>query len=94
MYKKETFNGTTVHTFAFSPELYEWTYEVGISQQLETLKAIYAKRHYTGNGIVNHQALIEDAEKWKVSQGEEVVSHGREIISKPAPDTEHPSSPI
>lgn len=34
-------------------------------QYLQDLAAIYAKRHYTGNGILDETALFVDYKKWK-----------------------------
>lgn len=52
MYKKEFAFGTTIHLFEFDPELYFWTYEVGISQQLETLKQLAPDADYCINWSV------------------------------------------
>ncbi len=42
--------------FATDEEFYE---------QLEKLSAIYAKRHYTGNGVLDQNALFVDYQKWR-----------------------------
>lgn len=34
-------------------------------QHLEDLSAIYAKRHYTGNGKLDQMALFIDYKKWR-----------------------------
>lgn len=34
-------------------------------QHLEDLSAIYAKRHYTGNGRLDQTALFVDYKKWR-----------------------------
>lgn len=34
-------------------------------QYLSDLAAIYAKRHYTGRGVLNENALFLDFKKWK-----------------------------
>lgn len=52
MYKKHTAYGTTVHTFEFNPELYNWTIEIGKSGQLESLQQIAPNADYVINWSV------------------------------------------
>lgn len=52
MYKKHYAYGTVAHTFTFDPELYEWTYEIGKSNLLETLYQIARDAAYCVNWSV------------------------------------------